>query len=156
MSGTGPEGSLRRVAASKGVPLLVFEGGEPFRFNKSTIEMGVNGSLRVMAALNMIDEEMAPKGPASMISKRTGWIRARQSGILRLSVGMGEFVKKGDRLGVIADPFGGRAVNVVSNRDGIIIGRVIQPLVHKGDAVLHLAEADAGPTRVDISSATFE
>lgn len=156
MSGKGPEGSLRRVAVQKKVPLLVFEGGEPFRFNESTIEIGINGTLRVMTALNMINEGLAPEGAESMIASRTTWVRARQSGILRLDVGMGEFVKKGDKLGVIADPFGGRPVSVVANRDGLIIGRVIEPLVHKGDAILHLAQGKEGPKSVDYSYANPE
>lgn len=150
MPGKGPDGSLRRVAVRKGIPLLVFEGGEPFRFNDSTIQMGINGTLRVLAALDMIDSDQAPQGVASMVSSRTGWVRARQSGILRLSVGMGEYVKKGDRLGMIADPFGGGALPVVATRDGLVIGRVIQPLVHRGDAILHLAEGDAGPNKAEI------
>lgn len=156
MSGTGPEGSLRRVAANKGIPLLVFEGGESFRFNEYTIDIGTNGILRVMAALDMIDPNLAPPGAISMISKRTGWVRARQSGILRLSVGMGEYVKKGESLGVIADPFGGSALPVVANRDGLVIGRVIQPLVHQGDAVVHLAEANEGPQSIDMSDSPHE
>ena len=156
MSGKGPDGSLRRVAVNKGIPLLVFEGGEPFRFNESTIEMGINGTLRVMSALGMIDSALAPLGVASMVSKRSTWVRARQSGILRLGVGMGEYVKEGDPLGVITDPFGGRAVPVVSTRDGLVIGRVIQPLVHRGDAILHLAQGDVGPSKMDISESSFE
>ena len=147
---------MRRVAVNKGIPLLVFEGGESFRFNEYTIDIGTNGILRVMAALDMIDAHLAPLGAASMISKRTGWVRARQSGILRLSVGMGEHVKKGEALGVIADPFGGSALPVVANRDGLVIGRVIQPLVHQGDAVVHLAEADEGPQSVDMSDSPNE
>lgn len=150
MSGRGPDGSLRRVAVRKKIPLLVFEGGESFRFNESTIEAGIQGTLRVMAALNMIDGDVAPAGAPSMIATRTNWVRARQSGILRLDVGMGEYVKKGNTLGVIADPFGGGALPVVASRDGLVIGRVIEPLVHKGDAIVHLAQADEGERVVDI------
>lgn len=151
MPGMGPEGSLRRVAVRKGIPLLVFEGGEPFRFNEPTIEMGIDGTLRVMAALDMIDSALAPQGVASMVSKRSTWVRARQSGILRLTVSLGEYVEKGNTLGVIADPFGGRALPVLATRDGLVIGSVVEPLVHQGDAILHLAQDDAGPSNVDVS-----
>jgi predicted deacylase len=139
MGSPGPEGSMRRVAVKRGIPLLVYEGGEPHRFNETTIEMGVNGVLRVMRALEMVDEDIAPAVASSIESTRTTWVRARQSGILRLEVAMGELVVKGQQLGIIADPFGSSALPVIAPQDGMVIGQVISPLVHRGDAVLHLA-----------------
>jgi predicted deacylase len=52
---------------------------------------------------------------------------------------LGEIVKKGDRLGWVADPFGSEDCAVVTPVDGLIIGMLHNPLVHRGDAVMHLA-----------------
>ena len=136
---TSPEGSLRRVATRRGIPFLLYEAGEPMRFNESAIEMGVNGVLRVMWALNMLAEPIAPDVAPSVEVTRTTWVRARQSGILQLNVSMGEQVKRRQKLGDISDPFGSSTLNLTAPRDGLVIGRTISPLVHRGDAVLHLA-----------------
>ncbi len=142
---TSPAGSLRRVATGRGIPFLLYEGGEPMRFNESAIEMGVNGVLRVLWALDMLAEPIAPDVASSVEVTRTTWIRARQSGILQLDVSMGEQVKRRQKLGDISDPFGSSTLNLTAPRDGLVIGRTISPLVHRGDAVLHLATEIATP-----------
>ncbi len=142
---TSPAGSLRRVATGRGIPFLLYEGGEPMRFNESAIEMGVNGVLRVLWALDMLAEPIAPDVAPSVEVTRTTWIRARQSGILQLDVSMGEQVKRRQKLGDISDPFGSSTLNLTAPRDGLVIGRTISPLVHRGDAVLHLATEIATP-----------
>ena len=136
---TSPDGSLRRIATRRGIPFLLYEAGEPLRFNESAIEMGVNGVLRVMWALDMLAEPIAPDVAPSVEVTRTTWVRARQSGILQLDVSMGEQVKRRQKLGAISDPFGSSTLDLTAPRDGIVIGRTISPLVHRGDAVLHLA-----------------
>ena len=73
---TSPAGSLRRVATRLSIPLLLYEGGEPMRFNESAIEMGMNGVLRVMWALDMLAEPIAPDVAPSVEVTRTTWIRA--------------------------------------------------------------------------------
>jgi uncharacterized protein len=42
-------------------------------------------------------------------------------------------------VGVISDPLGSSQVAVVSDDDGIIIGRTNLPIVNRGDALFHIA-----------------
>ena len=48
------DGSLRWAATKKkGTKVLLYEAGEPLRFNEDAIAMGVNGVLRVLRKLKM-------------------------------------------------------------------------------------------------------
>ena len=51
---------------------------------------------------------------------------------------LGKLVRKGERLGAIADPFGGNEIEVLSPAEGIVIGGTNLPLVHEGDALFHI------------------
>ncbi|MDX1404983.1 MAG: succinylglutamate desuccinylase/aspartoacylase family protein, partial [Woeseiaceae bacterium] len=71
----GVDGSLRRAAVQAGIPAVIYEAGEPFRFQEEEIERGVDGVENVMAYLDMSnrpDREI----PDSRIYERSTWIRA--------------------------------------------------------------------------------
>jgi predicted deacylase len=67
-------------------------------------------------------------------------VRARRSGIALLDAELGEVVQRGQQLGLIHDSVGRRLARVTAPRRGVVIGRVQQPLVNQGDALIHLAE----------------
>lgn len=55
---------------------------------------------------------------------------------------LGEEVEKGARLGVITSPSGRQGQEVVARMDGMILGHAVNPLVHQGDGLIHLAEIE--------------
>jgi len=132
------DGSLREAAVASGVHVLVYEAGEPLRFNDDAIETGVSGVLRVMTALGMRIGRSRVPGKPHIEVRVSKWIRARRSGILRLSVAVGEHVRKGQTIGVISDSFEDNKVLVKSPWAGIVIGQTVNPLVYRGDAVAHV------------------
>ena len=136
----GPRGSLRRAVRKRGKPILVFEGGEPRRFNPDAVEVGLAGLLRLMDELGMREHHSTQLDYAPREAERKTWLRARRAGILRLRKCSGDFVKKGECLGTIGDAFEAASGKVVANFDGLIISHVNNPLVHQGDAVIHLAK----------------
>ena len=136
--GRGPGKSLRNTAIRRGLPLVLYEAGEPHRFNEDAIQIGVEGVLRVMSALGMRNGTVAA-GAIPLEVTRTRWVRAQQSGIFRLEAALGGRVCKGEELGTISDPFGGGSMRVRAATDGLVIGHTNDPLVHRGDAILHLA-----------------
>ena len=134
------EGSLREAAAKCGVPVVVYEAGEALRFYEPSVRAGVKGVVRVMRVLGMLPGKKNPKaerGPLTIRSSK--WIRAPRSGLLRSVTPLGEQVRKGDVLGVIADPFGQNEAEVLAVTDGIVIGKTNLPLVHEGDGLFHVA-----------------
>jgi predicted deacylase len=77
-----------------------------------------------------------------LIADDTTWIRAPASGILHMNVPLGARVYQNKKIGIIADPFGAHESAIESPVSGIVIGRLNLPLVHQGDAVIHIAKLD--------------
>ena len=134
------DGSLRKVAYDKKVPLIVFEGGEPLRYDEVTIRSGLNGVLAVMQALEMIPKETKKtKTIKSFTANGSYWERAPHSGVLIIKKKLGKVIKKNDILGIVSDPLGNYDINVLAKEEGIIIGHTQLPLVNRGDALFHVA-----------------
>lgn len=134
-------GTLRSAAVRLGVRCLVYEGGEPMRFNHDAITCGVLGTLRMMNALDMWRFDEADP-PSTFEATSTRWIRASRSGILHLSTALGQRVEKRQILAQIAVDFlttKSRAVR--APHDGMVIAHTNNPLVNQGDALIHLATA---------------
>jgi uncharacterized protein len=142
------DGSLRGAATERGATVLVFEGGEALRFDAETLSIGVDGILRVLAELAVIDPDPRDPRPVPIESRRSSWVRSRRSGIALLDIELGEVVRRGQLLGVIHDSVGRRLGRITAPRVGVVIGRIQQPLVNQGDALVHLAEVadDVLPT----------
>ncbi|HXT52072.1 MAG TPA: succinylglutamate desuccinylase/aspartoacylase family protein [Thermoanaerobaculia bacterium] len=140
-------GSLRAAARRRGVHLLVYEAGEPLRFDEAGIRAGVDGVLRVLAALGMWEAPEGPPPPRSFEAEEAAWVRARRSGIFHHSAKLGEPVKRHQQLGYITPPWGNETTPVKAPFEGIVIGFTSNPLVYRGDALLHVARAARAPSR---------
>lgn len=143
------DGSLREAAAARGIPMLLYEGGEALRFNEVAIRAGVRGIVNVLRRLDMLPPSTRSRRRHidPIVAWSSSWIRAPGSGILRNMVSMGSRVGKNEVVGTIGDPIGTRQISVVSPYEGIIIGRSNLPLVNEGDALLNVARFE----RVDIA-----
>jgi predicted deacylase len=136
-------GSLRQVAGELGATVLLFEGGEAGRFDDRSIAIGVEGVLRVMHRLGMIDEQ-ADRPPAGDVvwCLRSRWARAGKTGIAHLEVALGQTVAKGQVIGRVHDSFGRRLSRIKAGTDGVVIGLNLDPIVNQGDAIAHIAQPD--------------
>jgi predicted deacylase len=138
-----PDGSLRAVAGEKGVPVLLYEGGEALRFDELTIRTGVRGVLEVMRELEMLPRSKSSRRSSKPLQARASqWLRAPESGILLRSPQLGQHVRAGQVLCHISDPLGEGMEEVRSPVDGLIIGATRSPLVSEGDALFHVARVD--------------
>lgn len=129
--------SLRQTAAKKGKNIIVYEGGESVRFDQHAIEEGVEGTLRLMKHLNMIDNAPAPRKENKVIWS-SSWIRAKSAGLFQPTIQCGDLVEKDQRVGTITDPFGEFKEVVKSSTMGYVVGLNNNPVVNAGDALLHL------------------
>ncbi len=130
--------SLRKTASKMGKRILVFEGGESLRMDKFAIQEGVSGTLRLLKYLKMIEKAPEAKAPSILITKST-WVRARFSGLFLNKINSGDVVHKKQILGSITDPFGEFKKTIQSPVNGYIIGLNNNPVVHQGDALMHIA-----------------
>jgi predicted deacylase len=137
------DGSLREAAARQGVPTLVYEGGAARRFDRDAIATGFRGVLRLMACLDMWETADEADRDGSVVATGSRWVRAGRSGLLQLSVGLGDWVQRGQALGAISNTFGDQRLTVRAPKDGLVIGMQQNPQVNRGDAVLHLATVES-------------
>ncbi len=133
------DGSLRQAATDAGASVLLYEGGEASRFDATSIEAGTSGVLRVLSHLGMIDVFLPSVPRATLLSRKSRWMRATRSGLLHLDVTLGDTVDDGQPIATIMDPFGKRLGRVRSSSAGLVIGHTQHPLVNRGDAVAHIA-----------------
>lgn len=131
------EKSFRKAAYKKGKQILVFETGESLRLDEYGIREAVNGTQRLMKHLGMITG--APEPQRTELYEKSSWIRARIAGLFHPGIKLGDPVKKRQVLGTITDPYGNESVKVTGKNSGRVIGLNYNPVVHKGDAILHLA-----------------
>lgn len=132
--------SFRKAAYKKDKHILVYETGESHRLDDEGIEEGINGTLRVMKHLEMVSS--APDSGPTEIYGKSRWTRARKAGLFQAHVRLGERIKHRQTVGTINDPFGEKSAKVVAPRGGRVIGINHAPVVHKGDALLHIAYND--------------
>lgn len=137
----GQDGTVRKAANKISKPVILYEGGEAGRFEPNPITIGVTGIQRVMKELGMV--RSAPRSTGeSLEAKGTTWVRAKRGGLLRLDRMTGEPVKKRQKIGTIGDAMGDSSVRVSAPCNGIIISHATNPLIHQGDAVVHIAKTD--------------
>ena len=133
--------SLRQTAAKMGKPIIVFEGGESLRLDEFAIVSAIKGTQRVMAHLGMIEAPPAEHAVRSVTF--SSWIRAKYAGLFHSFVKSGEAVSARQVLGTITDPYGDFEVKLRAPFDGFVIGLANNPVVHQGDALMHIGSTDA-------------
>lgn len=134
------DGSLRESASSRGVNMLLYEAGEALRFDELSIRAGLRGIINVMRHLGMLNKSRAKKSTFEpFIARNSAWVRATDSGIINHQRELGDYVKKGETLATISDPYGKLLDTVTSTVDGIIIGKQNIPLAQEGEALYHIA-----------------
>jgi len=157
----GRVGTLRRAATEAGILALLYEAGEPQRFDEGSVTAAVVGTMSLLENLGMIDGYAVPGGAADVF-RGSHWIRAEEGGIFLSIRDLGDWVTTGTRLGTVTDPFTNEEVSIVARRTGRIIGRAHDQVVIPGYALYHIgtsqpgADADAVSDPDDPISDEFE
>jgi predicted deacylase len=128
--------SLRKESAKKGKQILVYEAGESNRFNTIGITEGINGCLRFLKSLKMLDITV-PKSQSITLND-SKWIRAKISGLFRTTKKFGTFVEKDQVIGAVSSPYADLEKQLIAPTDGFLIGINNKPVVNEGDALIHI------------------
>jgi predicted deacylase len=133
----GEDGTLRRAATAAGIPTLVYEAGEPLKFQRKLIRRGVEGIQNVLTDLKM--HEFPRSSPAfQFVVTNHRWIRAQKGGILNLGVKPGDIIEKGDTIAVNTKPFGTEVSRLRAPHSGLVVGCTTVPMALPGMAIVHL------------------
>lgn len=130
--------SLRETVYKMGKTILLFEGGKTKELDPRIIQAGVQGTKNIMTHLGMLEGEVQALLDSKII-KKTKWIRAQHSGMLKLNVSKSSKVKKKGLLGVIQDPFGEFKKKIYAPYNCYVFCVNTSPIVNKGDAILHVS-----------------
>lgn len=138
--GNGPRGSIRRAAGDEGIPAIIYEAGEPLRFDLEQIAAGVQGIDSVLTYLDMVEGPVELEVPDSRIYTETEWMRVPvgSGGYFFPSRELGETVEAEQVLGTIIDPLTDRHTIIRASKAGEIIGLASAQIVLSGYALVHL------------------
>ena len=139
--------SYRATCEKMNIPTLLFEGGKSLENNKDIVTHGVNGVLRFLHYLEMLDStiNLPKKEDPTVIIKKSRWIRAQKSGLLHVKVACNKYVEEGEFLATITDPYGQMRFKVKAPNAGYIINVNHAPIVHQGDAIFHISIENNSP-----------
>lgn len=135
----GEKGMLRHAATQIGIPTIVYEAGEPMKFQPNLIARGVTGIKNVIAELGMYDFPRTSPGFQVNVDDHK-WIRAERGGILMMQVRPGDLVEKGDVIAVHTKPFGAEVMRLKAPHSGLVVGTTTMPMAIPGSAVCHLVK----------------
>ena len=135
----GRKGMLRHAATRKGIPTIVYEAGEPMRFQRRLVHLGVVGIRNMLANVGLYPFRRRPPKFHVVVEERE-WIRARRGGILMMKAWPGDIVREGDVIAVNTQPTGVEVREITAPFDGLVLGTTTVPLVHPGSAVCHLVK----------------
>ncbi len=137
------DGSLRQAASELGIPMIVYEGGEAYRFNELCIRAGVRGVANVLHHLQMqkSGSKVSPDSSKSVITNTSRWVRSPVSGLVQpLSDSLTRRVEKGEILAYVHDPFLAKpSAEVLAPFEGIVIGQSLKAMASEGDPLYHIA-----------------
>lgn len=134
-------GSFRNASDKLNVKMLLFEGGKSLDINNQIALEGVNGTKRLLNYLGMLCDKhkIVHQLKKTIYIEKSGWLRAKCSGLFIDNNFIGTFVKKGEVLGTITDPFGKFEQKVKAPNNGYVINANHSPIVYEGDAIYHLS-----------------
>jgi len=101
-------GSFRNACTKLDVKMLLFEGGKSLDLNDMITEDGYQGAKRFLDHLDMLNlkKEAKKVSKKTIFIEKSSWVRANYSGMFHSMVTISAFVKKGDVMAIISDPFG--------------------------------------------------
>lgn len=134
----GVDGTLRSAAAELGVPSITVEVGNPQRFQLGMVEEGHTGVLDVMGHLGMLNREIVPPATPPVLCIDSKWLYTTSGGLLHVLPALCERVKEGQEVARVTDVYGALIESYRAPRDGIVIGRSVNPVNQTGSRILHL------------------
>jgi len=138
----GPDGSLRTAATDAGTPTVTVEMGEARRFQRAMITRALDGVWSVFAEFGLYPADRVRwPGWRTVVhgDEERHWLRADAGGIVEMHVAAGAFVREGEQLCTITNPFEKTLTTVEAPFAGVVVGVLENPVVWPGNPLCHLA-----------------
>jgi predicted deacylase len=134
-------GTFRNSCDKLDVKMLLFEGGKSLDLNDTVTQEALEGTKRFLDHLGMLNPRKKVTIPnhKTIYIEKSSWVRAKYSGMFHGTAIIGSFVKKGDLLATISDPYGKVEHKVKAPHEGYIINVNDAPIIYQGDAIFHIS-----------------
>lgn len=135
-------GSLIYEAVSRGVASIISEAGRGFDTQpaEEDVQAHVNGVLNLLHWAKMLQGPATPPAEAqSYLAAELVSVRAEAAGIFKRGPDRGALVKRGERIGLVADLDSSVLAEVHAPCDAVVHEMMPRRVVMRGDTVYHLA-----------------
>ncbi len=132
------DGTLRNACQERGVPSITVEVGNPQRFQRKLVLRGTEGIFNVLSKLDMVDHEIVVPKKLPVVCRSSAWMYTQSGGVLTVIPDLAARLKEGDKVAHVVDVYGNLVEEYVSPRDGIVIGKSINPVNPTGSRIVHI------------------
>lgn len=139
----GSRRMLRRVATEAGIPAVSFEFGESTTVQTPDVEAALAAIRTALVNLDMLSgrKQRTPQP----VYRRSLWLRAENGGIFVSRKAIGDEVRAGEVIGVIANPLTEEEKPLAASVDARILGLASNQFVLPGYGVFHLGVPESPP-----------
>lgn len=131
--------SFRRTVQLQDKPVMVVEIGESLRFDEHGIDQGVHLLARLLSNLGIQETNLDRITDKTRVFGASKWVRSTASGLFQSKFNPGDEVQKRQVLGLVTDPYGRFKKSIRCTGEGILVGLNRNPIVSRGDALVHIA-----------------
>lgn len=128
-------GSAYFSAAHTGIPSLLAEAGRQGLLTEKDVQIHLRGLRNVLREFGMIPGQLEPGEESTRLNKAV-YVRVGASGLSYLHVSVGEFVKEGQRLATITDPFGEPLEEIQAPVHGYVLYLISTLAINQGELLM--------------------
>lgn len=132
------DGTIRGEATHLGIPAVTLEIGNPARFQPEFIRSSVRGLRSVMAYLGMTKVRALAESKEPIVCESSFWTYTDRGGLLTVHPHLCDRMNEGERLATLTNVFGDVVREYPVPRDGVVIGKAVNPVGHSGARIAHI------------------
>ncbi len=138
----GIDGAVEDMLNANAIPAVTYELGGAEVFDNAMIARGLRGVRNVMIDRGMLPGKPDLRDPEPFLGNVVTNVDSPRGGWAQLRVNLNQYVKKGDVLAVVTDPFGRTIATLTAPLDARVAGLGTDPRTQPGDMVVRLLSWD--------------
>lgn len=138
----GYDGAVEDMLNANGIPAVTYELGGAEVFDNAMIARGVRGVRNVMIDRGMLPGKPNFRDPEPFLGNVVTNVESPRGGWAQVRVKLNQYVKKGDVLAIVTDPFGRAIATLTAPLDARVAGMGTDPRTEPGDMVVRLLSWD--------------
>ena len=138
----GYDGAVEDMLNANAFPAVTYELGGAEVFDRAMIARGLRGVRNVMIDRGMLPGKPDLRDPEPFLGNVVTNVDSPRGGWAQVRVTLNQYVKKGDVLAIVTDPFGRTIATLTAPLDARVAGIGTDPRTQPGDMVVRLLSWD--------------